>query len=136
MAQATLVGLCSTNVVTILQPSSTIECLPIGSSYSITDIQTVLPAISGTSSFAIAFPEAATYSIIGNLALTTTGTGYIQIQLGSGPVIKQTATQYMNIPINFIIKDTMTALIQIAVSGVAISSGSLQYQYIQYLVGI
>lgn len=132
MAQATFVGLCSTNVVTILQPSSTIECLPIGSSYSITDIQTVLPAISGTSSFAIAFPEAATYSITGNLALTTTGSGFVEIQQGSGSVVKQTATQYMNIPINFIVKDTMTALIQIAVSGVAISSGSLQYQYIQF----
>jgi hypothetical protein len=113
MSQATLLGLCSDNVVTVLTPSSTIECATGSSGFSgscgsccdpcssvkITDIHSETISsdlISGTNSlsFPILLPTVASYAITGSLQIQfqstppswTTGPPnliYLQITLDS-----------------------------------------------------
>jgi hypothetical protein len=94
MSQATLLGICSDNVVTILTPSSTIECGPFA------DVVSTTTVAAGPSSsplvFSLPLPSSATtYSVNGSLqimftvvpAAWTTGPPltYLQVQLGSDP---------------------------------------------------
>lgn len=96
MSQATLLGLCSDNVVTILQPSSTIECssFPCGGTY--TDISD----ISGTYSAPILLPStgnafvtgsvtgaAPTTVTIGNFTVTSTATTIPFQTFATGPLL-------------------------------------------------
>jgi len=83
MAQATLLGLCSDNVVTVLTPSSTIECSsgssgsccsPCGSSsWNVTDVHSetiTLPDMSGSVVILpLVFPTLATYTVTGSLQI-------------------------------------------------------------------
>jgi hypothetical protein len=122
MSQATLLGLCSDNVVTVLTPSSTIECSsgscgfsgsccdPCGSSgmkvvdvYSETVIVNPITGIGGVV-LPLAFPVQATYVVTGSLQIEFTAvpsswtTGpplniYLQIDLDNAANrIKRTVT--------------------------------------------
>lgn len=75
MSQATLIGLCSDNVVTILQPSSTIEC-------TINDY--VVPPTT------VSFTSSTTISQIGRLdgyvtipILSASAVGFVRLQVGA-----------------------------------------------------
>ena len=91
MSQATLLGICSDNVVTILTPSSTIECGPFADIVSTTTV-TAGPSVD-TLDFTVPLSSVGNFSINGSLqimfssvpALWTTAPPltYLQVQLGS-----------------------------------------------------
>jgi hypothetical protein len=96
MSQATLLGICSDNVVTILTPSSTIECGPFAS--AAVPATTTVAAGPSVNTLVLPLPlpsSATTYSVNGSLqimftavpAAWTTGPPltYLQVQLGSDP---------------------------------------------------
>jgi len=66
MSQATLIGLCSDNVVTILQPSSTIECLSFGNG-AYTDISST--AVTGPPT-TVSIPLPGSAFIHGSITIT------------------------------------------------------------------
>jgi hypothetical protein len=59
MSQATLLGLCSDNVVTILQPSSTIECLNYGNGVYVDISSNTVSPITPPATVSIPLPGAA-----------------------------------------------------------------------------
>jgi hypothetical protein len=96
MSQATLLGICSDNVVTILTPSSTIECGPYADVVSTTTTTVSAGPSSSPLVFSLPLPSSATtYSVTGSLQIMFTSVPaawttappltYLQVQLGSDP---------------------------------------------------
>jgi len=93
MSQATLLGICSDNVVTILTPSSTIECGPFADAVATTTTTVAAGPSSLPLVFPLPLPLNGNVSVNGSLqimfaavpALWTTGPPltYLQVQLGS-----------------------------------------------------
>jgi len=120
MAQATLLGLCTENVVTILTPSSTIES-PLGSRQSDT-------AVSGSGSLDLGtpiqlqIPTTNIYIVFGSLSLTAPTTATITISIGTFNWSQQVAAGEISVPFQTICRGPPTLL----VTGFA---GSATYVY-------
>lgn len=94
MSQATLLGICSDNVVTILTPSSTIECGPFASAAVPATTVAAGPSVD-TLVFPLPLPSADQVLVTGSLQIvftvvpaawtTAPPLTYLQVQLGSDP---------------------------------------------------
>lgn len=110
MAQATLLGLNTDNVVSILTPSSTIES-PFGTS------DTVSGSGSLTLGTPIQLPTPTTnvYIVMGTLSLTLLATETITISIGSFFWSQQVVAGSVKIPFQTISRGTSTLLVSGAV---------------------
>jgi len=129
MAQATLLGLCSDTVVTILQPSSTIEC-PLGC--SVPGIQSFAPAPITTPTV-LPIASACVTLMSGyvefDIASVTGPTGSVTVTLGSFKATYPLPTTYVGpvvIPFQTITQGnpTLTASVTAATTG-----NPTQYSY-------
>lgn len=96
MSQATLLGICSDNVVTILTPSSTIECGPFSSAAGPATTVAAGPSVD-TLVFTLPLPQYSADQVLvtGSLQImfttvpaawtTAPPLTYLQVQLGSDP---------------------------------------------------
>lgn len=94
MSQATLLGICSDNVVTILTPSSTIECGPFASA-AVPATTVAAGPITGPLVFTLPLLSVEQVLVTGSLQIVFTAVPaawttappltYLQVQLGSDP---------------------------------------------------
>ena len=110
MAQATLLGLNTDNVVTVLTPSSTIES-PFGTS----------DTVSGSGSLTLGTPiqlptpTTTVYIVMGTLSLTLLATETITISIGSFFWSQQVMAGAVKIPFQTISRGSSTLLVSGAV---------------------
>lgn len=94
MSQATLLGICSDNVVTILTPSSTIECGPFASA-AVPATTVAAGPVTGPLVFTLPVTSTEQVLVTGSLQIMFTAVPaawttappltYLQVQLGSDP---------------------------------------------------
>ena len=120
MAQATLLGLTTDNVVTILTPSSTIES-PLVSKQSDTEITGSSTLDLGTP-IQLQIPTTNTYIVFGSLSLTAPTTATITISIGTFIWSQQVVAGEISVPFQTICHGPTSLL----VTGFA---GSAAYTY-------